>query len=75
MKKLDDEQLNWLTNRTNRSNGQTQFLYDLVDGDFEKLKQLEMQLANCLVNYCPADMETVDMVMTMKPKCSLLIWK
>ena len=65
---LDKERMNWLTDRTNRSNGQTQFLFQLVDGNFEKLKQLEMQLKNCFVFYCPADKYEVENVMNMQPK-------
>ena len=65
---LDNERLNWLTSKTNRSNGQTQFLFQLVDGDFEKLKQLEIQLKNCFFSACPGDKEEVDKVMKMTPK-------
>jgi len=65
---LDKERLNWLTDRTNRSNGQTQFLFQLVDGDFEKLKQLEMKIKNCFYSACPADKETADEVMNMQQK-------
>jgi hypothetical protein len=66
---LDKERLNWLTDRTNRSNGQTQFLYQLVDGDFEKLKELETQIKNCFLFYCPGDKESVEEVMKMTPIC------
>ena len=48
---LNKEQLNWLTEQTNRSNAQTLFLFQLVDGDFEKLKQLEIKIKNH--HYCP----------------------
>jgi D-hexose-6-phosphate mutarotase len=65
---LDKERLNWLTDRTNRSNNQTQFLFQLVDGDFEKLKALEVQVKNCFVFYCPGDKEAVEEVMKMTPK-------
>lgn len=65
---LDTERLNWLTDRTNRSNGQTQFLFQLVDGDFEKLKQLETHMKNCLYSGCPGDKEQVERVMKMNPK-------
>jgi len=64
--KLDEERLNWLTELTNRSKGQTQFLFNLLEGDFEKLKQLEMKLKNCLCNYCPSDLEEVEKVMCLK---------
>jgi hypothetical protein len=65
---LDKERLEWLTDRTNRSTGQTQFLYQLVDGNFEKLKQLEVQIKNCFYSACPADKRTVDKVMSMQQK-------
>lgn len=64
---LDKDKLNWLTDRTNRSNGQTLFLFQLVDGDFEKLKRLEMQIKNCHFSGSPADKETVDEVLAMQP--------
>ena len=72
--KLDKEQLDFLTKRTNRSVNQTQFLYQLVDGDFEKLKQLEMQLKNCFCFFCPADKESVEEVMNMKPTSVVVRW-
>ena len=64
---LDNERMNWLSDRTNRSNNQTRFLFELVDGNFEKLKRLEEQLKNCFCNP-PADKESVEEVMKMKPK-------
>ena len=39
--KLDDEQLKSLISKTYRSKTQTQFLFNLVDGDLDKLKELE----------------------------------
>ena len=65
---LDKERLNWLTDRTNRSNGQTQFLFQLVDGEFEKLKQVELQIKNCFYSACPADKEELNKLMSMQPK-------
>ena len=70
--RLDDERLNWLTKQTNRSNGQTQFLFQLVDGDFEKLKKLEMNLYNCFCGYCPGDVEEVNKVLNLTPKKEFL---
>jgi hypothetical protein len=70
--KLDKERMEWLTDLTNRHPRQTQFLFDLLDGDYEKLLALELQLANCMVNYCPGDLETVEEVMRMTPKVKLL---
>ena len=63
--KLDDYLLNWLTDRTNRSNAQTQFLFQLVDGDFNKLKDLEVKIKNCHVSYCPGDKDEVNNVLAM----------
>lgn len=65
---LDKERLDWLTDRTNRSLAQTQFLFQLVDGDFDKLKVLEEHLKNCFVAYCPGDTEEVNKVMNMERK-------
>lgn len=65
---LDNERLNWLTSKTNRSNGQTLFLFQLVDGDFDKLKQLEMNIKNCFFNGSPADKETAERVLSMNPR-------
>lgn len=66
--KLDKERLNWLTDKTNRSNGQTLFLFQLVDGNFEKLKQLEIKIKNIFYSACPADKEAVQEVMRIKSK-------
>lgn len=64
---LDKETLEWLTDQTNRARHQTQFLFNLVDGDLGKLMKLEEQLKNCFVGYCPGDKESVDEVLNMKP--------
>jgi len=62
---LEEDKLNWLTDRTNRSKGQTQFLFNLVAGDFEKLKQLEIRIMNCFYFSCPNDKEEVEKIMNM----------
>jgi hypothetical protein len=66
--KLEENKLKWLVEKTNRSLSQTQFLYNLVDGDFEMLKKLEEQLKNCFVSYCPDNLDELTTVMNMKPK-------
>jgi len=73
--KLDKEKLEWITDKTNRSLGQTQFLYKLVEGDFEKLKKLEMQIKNCYIFYCPSTKKEVEKILKMKPKQTGLHWK
>lgn len=65
---LDKERLDCITSQVNRSKNQEQFLFNLVNGDFEKLKQLEMQIYNCFVFYCPSDTEEVDRIMDLVPK-------
>ena len=65
---LDDDKVKSLTSKTNRSKAQTQFLFNLVDGDFDKLKELETQIKNCFVNYCPGSKDEVVKLLNMKPK-------
>ena len=65
---LNKERLNCLTDKTGRSNGQTQFLFQLVDGDFEKLKEVEVQIKNCFYFACPSDKDELNKLMSMRPK-------
>jgi hypothetical protein len=65
---LDKDRLDWLTKQTNRSTGQTQFLFQLVDGNFRKLKKLEVKIKNNSLFYCPADKSSVKEVLRMKSK-------
>lgn len=68
MKNLEEEKMRWLTELTGRHPRQTQFLFELVDYDFEKLKLLESQIKNCFVFSCPGDKEEVERVMKFTPK-------
>jgi hypothetical protein len=72
---LDKERLNLLTSKVNRSKNQEQFLFNLVNGDFEKLLQLEMQLYNCFFFYCPGDINDVEKIINMVPKKNYLVLK
>jgi hypothetical protein len=69
---LDKERLEWITHQTRRGNNQTQFLYQLVDGDFEKLKQLELKLQNNFIHYCPSTREQVEEILN-KPNSHILL--
>lgn len=69
---LDDLRMDWLTSLTNRSNGQTQFLFNLVGGDFEKLMQLEMQLKNCVLFYSPTTLAEVEHILSLTPIADFL---
>ena len=63
--KLDDDTLSELTDVTNRSKGQTQFLYNLLEGDLEKLKLLESQIKKHSCRYCPASLTEIDRVLSL----------
>ena len=63
--KLESGLLNRLTNLTNRSNSQTQFLFELCDFNFHKLLELERKLKNNFVFYCPGDKESVSKILAM----------
>lgn len=64
---LSKADMDYMVEKTNRSKFQTLFLFNLVDGDLQSLKNLEMQLRNCLCFYCPETKEEVQKVMKMKP--------
>lgn len=72
LEQLGKQMVEVLTNRTNRSKGQTMFLLELLNGDYNKLLELEERLKNNFLYYCPADMEEVEKVLAMKnDKCLL----
>lgn len=52
----------------NRNTGQTLFLFNLLNGDYGKLFDLEVRIKNCHVCFCPGDIEDVEEVMAMVPK-------
>lgn len=65
---LDKERLDWLTSFTNRSKPQTQMLFNLVDGDFDKLKELEAKLKNTFHFACPGNLDEVNQVLSLENK-------
>jgi len=56
---LTKEQL-FVLSKYNRSTSQSQFLYQLVNGDFEKLKQLEDKIKSLHLSYCPSTQSEVE---------------
>lgn len=70
---LDKERLDWLVKRTNRSTGQTLFLFQLVDGDFEKLKEFETKIMNSFYFGCPGGKEDVERVMNSENKLNKFV--
>ena len=65
MKTMNNDLLDKFTDVTNRSKGQTNFLFDLCDGDFQKLVKLEEKIKNNFLSYCPEDKEEVEKILTM----------
>lgn len=63
--KLDDDKLKWLVSKTNRSIAQTQFLFNLVDGNFSKLKSLEEKIKNTFYSGCPSTVDEIECIMSM----------
>lgn len=61
---LDNEQLNVLTSFSNRSNGQTQLLFQLLEGDYEKLLLLERKIKETFCSYCPDTKDEVEKILS-----------
>ena len=66
MKTMNNDLLDKFTDVTNRSKGQTNFLFDLCDGDFQKLVRLEEKIKNNFLSYCPNDKEEVEKILAME---------
>ena len=66
MKTMNSDLLDRLIDATNRSKGQTNFLYDLCDGNLEKLLKLEEKIRNNFLSYCPDDKEEVEKILAME---------
>ena len=61
--KLSKDKLEWFTDVTNRSKGQTEMLYDLVDGDWGKLKELELKIRIGHIQHCPSTKEEANKIL------------
>ena len=59
------ELLEQFTDLTNRKLHQELFLFDLLDGDFEKLVELEEKVHRNFLSYCPGDLEECEKVLAM----------
>jgi hypothetical protein len=55
-----DKLLDELSDLTNRSYSQTEFLLKLLDGDFKKLVRLEQKIKNNHLSYCPDDTNSIN---------------
>ncbi len=63
--KIEKGLVNRLTNITNRSISQTQFLFELCDYNFVKLVQLEQKIKNNNISYCPGDKKEINTILKM----------
>lgn len=63
--KLDANLMEELTNKTNRSKNQTQFLFELCDFNFEKLVELERKIKNNFIFYCPGDKDELNHILSL----------
>ena len=66
MKTMNNDLLDKFIDATNRSKGQTNFLFDLCDGNFQKLVRLGDKIKNNFLGYCPNDKEEVEKILTME---------
>lgn len=66
--KLEQDQLNWLTHLTCRSFEQTQFLFDLCEGDFLHLCKLEEKIKNIHSTQCPSTKDEIQKILSKKTK-------
>lgn len=62
---LDETRLNFLTQTFNRSKNQTLFLYNLLEGDFDKLLVLEYKIKRNFINYCPINNLQVNNILNL----------
>jgi len=63
--KLDSDRLIALIAKSNRAEAQTQFLFNLLDGDFNKLCELEEKIKNNFLFFCPDSKEEVNKILKM----------
>ena len=62
--KLTDDELETAQAVSNRSDYQTQFLYNLVGGNFNKLMELEQKIKSKFVSGCPDCVEELNEIMS-----------
>jgi hypothetical protein len=64
---IDKDTLELLALKYNRSKTQVLFLFQLVDGNFELLDQLELKIKNCFIFYCPENKDQVTEILSLTP--------
>lgn len=63
---MEEINIDILTSIVNRSLGQTKFLLDLLDNDYEKLITLERKLKNNFYSSCPGTKEEIDEILSIE---------
>ena len=63
-----EQWLEWISTVFNRSIGQTEYLYSMMGRDIKLLIELEMQIKNNHIKYCPNTGDQIWEIMNMKPK-------
>jgi len=66
--KLTRDQLDWLTQLTNRSSEQTQFLFELCEGNFLRLCSLEEKIKSNHSTQCPKNKAQIESILGSKTK-------
>lgn len=65
--------VNNFTDATNRSRGQTEMLLGLLDGDWDKVRELEKRIRGHHLGYCPGSKEECEKILAMpEPKSDYL---
>lgn len=65
MKLMEPDLLVRFINETKRSKAQTNYLFDLCDGDFQKLVKLEEKIKNNFIGYCPSSKKEIEKILNM----------
>lgn len=63
---IEQSLLNRLSSSVNRHPSQVLFLIQLVDGNIQKYKFLELQIKRFFINYCPGDKKEVDKILNLR---------
>ena len=71
---LDDVRMDAIVKITNRSTGQTQFLFNLVGGDFNKLLEIEEKIKNNHLGYCPGTEEDAGWILRLREDGGMRQW-
>ena len=75
MLQIDIDLIEGFTDLSHRSKAQTNFLFDLCEGDLQKLAMLEERIKNNFIHYCPGDKEEVEKILKLPNKGYYTLFK